>query len=429
MPIMDSEIHDVATRNTGGNMPTFDKRFKKYHANGVIRRTTSGKYVGEFNRDQRRRRQTFETQDQAREWLDSFGEARDKGGEIVTRLTAAQLQDAVQAIDHLHRSGHKNVSLFAVAEHYTTGAAIRDQQAQVGNVGEWFSRYLDHLQNPQDGGDPARPRTIENKRTRLKSFLDSYSDMDVAEITSGDVDEWLTWTGATARHLLNYKTEVQSLFNFVAKQREDYENTVARFPQRKRKQVDPASILTPRQTARLLRTLEKKNPSAALAVALGCFAGARTAEITEGRGLAWEDIDLDAHEVHIPASLAKDREARDVPLNDAMLAWLQRYRFEDDGTAKTRRIAPGKWYFFELRSEAAQAAKISLTGNQARHSFGTYYGRLHGYRNASEIMGHTGDMKVFNAHYKGRATEKSAREFFEIRPLSGAGKVIRIKSA
>jgi integrase len=409
-------------------MPTFDKRFKKYHANGVIRRTTSGKYVGEFNRDQRRRRMTFETQDQAHDWLDSFGAARDRAGEIVTRLSGAQLQDALQAIDHLMLHGHKDVSLFAVAEHYTTGAAIRDQQAQVGTIGDWFNRYLEHLRHPQDGGDPARPRTIENKNIYLRSFLKAYEAFDAAEVTSEDVELWLKERNATGRHLLNFKTEIQSLFNFVSKNNEGYQNTVAKFPQRKKKQVDPASILTPKQAEKLLRALENKSPSAALAVALGCFAGIRTAEITEGTGLQWNHIDFDAREIHIPAELAKDREAREIPINDTMAAWLQRYRFEDNGTERRGRIAPGKWYLFELRREAAQAAKVSLTGNQARHSFGTYYGRLHGYRNASEIMGHSGDMKVFNAHYKGRATEKTAREYFDIMPLQGAAKVIKMEA-
>jgi integrase len=409
-------------------MPKFDPKFKRYHACGVIRRTMGGKYVGEFNRDQRRRRQTFETQDEARAWLDSFGTARDKGGDVVTRLTAAQMQDALRAFDHLRIHGHRDVTLFDVAEHFATGQAVRANDTQIGTVGTWFDRYIEHLRHPQDGGDPARPRTIEGKATRLKSFLASYRDTDVAEVTSGDVEEWLKWTGATGRNLLNYKTEIQSLFNFVAKTAEGYQNTVARYPQRKKKQVDPATIFTPKQAEKLLRELEARSPSAALAVALGCFAGIRTAEITEGRGLTWDDIDFDANEIHIPAELAKDREARDVPMNETIKAWLTRYRFEDDGTERTGRIAPGKWYLFELRREAAQAVKIKLTGNQARHSFGTYYGRLNGYRNASEIMGHSGDMKIFNAHYKGRATEKTAREYFDVMPLAGAAKVLKLKA-
>ena len=106
-------------------MPTFDASFKKYFSSGVIRRTTSGRYVAEFNRDGRRRRTTFLTFDEARGHLQQFEGARDRAGEAITRLSSAQIQDAVQAIDHLQRNGHKNVSLFAVAEHYTTGAAIR----------------------------------------------------------------------------------------------------------------------------------------------------------------------------------------------------------------------------------------------------------------------------------------------------------------
>lgn len=424
-------------------MPAYDKSFKKYHANGVIRKTLQGRYVGEFNRDDKRRRQTFKTQAEATKWLDSFGTARDKGGENVTKLTIAQMQDALKAFDHLHKHGHNDVTLFATAEYFVTGAIMRASRIKVGTVGEWFDRYMDYLTNPQDGGSPARHRTIENKRARLKSFLDACRDKDVGDVTANDVDSWLVWTGATGRNLLNFKTEIQSLFNFVAKQdaiaqskipederRTSYQNTVALFPQRKKKEIAPVSVFTPKQAEKLLRALECKSPSAALAVALGCFAGIRTAEITEGRGLAWEDIDFDSKEIRIPAELAKDREARDVPINDTMMAWLQRYRFEDDGTERSGRIAPSKWHWFELRREAAQSAKLTMTGNLARHSFGTFYGKLHGYRNASEIMGHSGDMAVFNQHYKGKSiTEQQARDFFEIMPLEGDAKVIRMEAA
>lgn len=408
-------------------MPTFDKSYKKYHGQGVIRKSIGGSYVAEFNRDGKRRRKCFDTVDDAKKWLNDFGDARDKSGEVITLLSSAQLQDAFNALDYLARHGHRDVSLFAVSEAYTASAKARAQSTVIGIIDDWFNRYMEHLENPQDGGDPARPRTITGKRLRLKTFLDTHGKTEAAQITADDVSDWLKWTGAKGRNLLNYKTEVQSLFNFIEKKSNHFRNTVARFPQRKKKEVAPADILTPHEAMKLLRELEAIDGVSALVVALGCFAGLRTAEVLDGKGLQWSAIDYDQRIIRVPAAQTKGRKARDVKVTDNLLAWLQRYRFDDDGTERTGRIAPAKNTFSARKIKAARKAKIELVDNGARHSFGTYYGRLYGYRNASEIMGHSGTMGVFEQHYKGNCTDAEAKQYFEIMPMDGAAKIIKLK--
>lgn len=411
-------------------MATFDKRFKKYHGCGVIRRTIGGTYVAEFNRDRKRRRKAFDSFDDAKTWLDDFGVARDKKGEAVTKLSAAQLQDALYAFDYLERAGRKDVSLFAIAEAYTLQAKATEAQAEVGTVQSWYDKYMAHLQQPIDGGDKARPRTIKGKRLRLRSFLETHGETDAASITEQDVTDWLLWTGATDRNLLNFKTEVQSLFNFIEKRNGTFKNTVARFPQRKRKEVPPAEILKPKQAAKLLRELEAIDPACALVVAIGCFAGLRTAEIVGGQGLHWSNIDFDNSEIRVPASQTKIRKARSVKITDNLMAWLQRYRFKEDGNEHAGRIAPHERTFWKRKKEAAKSAKVEQVDNGARHSFGTYYGRLHGYRNASELMGHSGTMSIFESHYKGNCTDAEAEEFFSIMPSAKkATKIINLRGA
>lgn len=408
-------------------MPTFDKKFKKYHGCGVVRRTVAGGYVAEFNRDCRRRRKAFDTVDQATTWLDGMGVAREKKGDVVTQLSAAQLQDALYAFDHLERAGYREVSLFAVAEAYTKQAAASTKQSEVGTVAAWNERYMKHLAAPLDGGDPARPRTIKGKQRRLRQFIETHGTTEAGAVTAQDVVDWLTWTGATGRNLLNYKTEVQSLFNFIAKNTNGFINTVARFPQRKKKETPPAEILKPKQAATLLRELETLDSSAALAIALGCFAGLRTSEIVDGSGLQWSAVDFDQNIIRVPAARAKARKARDVKLTDNLLAWLQRYRFDESGKEHEGRIAPPEATFKRRKLEAAKSARIALVDNGARHSFGTYYGKLHGYRNASELMGHSGTMQIFEAHYKGLCTEAEAKAFFEIMPLAATGaKILKL---
>ena len=408
-------------------MATFDKRFKKYHGCGVIRKTIGGSFVGEFNRDDRRRRQTFDTLKEAEDWLNDFGAARDNSGKVVTLLSSPQLQDAFNAFDFLTRNGHPDVSLFAIAEAYTLQARATETQAEVGTVQSWYEKYMAHLEQPIDGGDKARPRTIKGKRLRLRSFLETHGETDAASITGQDVTDWLLWTGATDRNLLNFKTEVQSLFNFIEKRNGTFKNTVARFPQRKRKEVPAAEILKPKQAAKLLRELELIDPTCALVVAIGCFAGLRTAEIVGGHGLLWSNIDFDNSEIRVPASQTKIRKARSVKITDNLMAWLQRYRFTEDGNERAGKIAPHERTFWKRKKAAAKKAKVQQVDNGARHSFGTYYGRLYGYRNASELMGHSGTMSIFESHYKGNCTDAEATEYFQIMPIDGAAKIIKME--
>jgi len=79
---------------------------------------------------------------------------------------------------------------------------------------------------------------------------------------------------------------------------------------------------------------------------------------------------------------------------------------------------------------ALKAAVVKAVDNGARHSFGTYYGRLHGYRGAAELMGHVGTMTIFEQHYKGDASKADAEQYFEIMPTPAkASKVIKFKVA
>lgn len=64
----------------------------------------------------------------------------------------------------------------------------------------------------------------------------------------------------------------------------------------------------------------------------------------------------------------------------------------------------------------------------ARHSFGTYYGKLNGYREAAEMMGHSGGMGIFDSHYKGLCKKlETAETYFGIEP-SRQGEVVPLKT-
>ena len=254
----------------------------KKHGGGLIRRTAGGSYVAEVNRDGRRQRKTFPGITGAREWIDALVTNRDKLGRKATALTDRQLTDAQDALRRLHAGGQA-VSLRAAADFY-----LKHHQAEAESwtVKECFDRQIEEMRDPPDGASPARPRSILSKSSRLSSFVEMYGAAKVVQITRADVEAWLESTGAKGTTLRNFKTEIQTLFNFAARRMPGgYVNTVAQYPQATKREITPAAIVRPDQLSAVLHHMEQSNPPAALGVALGAFCGLRTEEIAGPNGI------------------------------------------------------------------------------------------------------------------------------------------------
>ena len=402
-------------------MATFDKtKPVRRHKGGNIRRTVGGGYVGEIYQDRRiHRSPTFSEDGPAKAWIETRVKARNELGAVASKMTGRQIADALDALNILSRS-HQGVSLSEAATFYTHH---HKQTAEAWTVADTLSRYLAAMEHPQDGSSPARPRSVKNKRTRLLSFVQAYGGRRVPEVTESDVEAWLAATGAQGRNLRNYKGEVQSLMNYAAARMPGgYLNTVARFPVARAKERAPAEIVEPRHVKSVLHCIEARNPRAAIGLAIGCFAGLRTSELCHGGGLQWSDIDFDEVMIKVPASLAKTRDRRDVKILPNLLEWLLRYR------QSTGRVTLTEDKFNDWRKRARAATGAQWPDNGARHSFGTYYAKLHGYRDAADLLGHVGGIRMLMDHYSGKCTRAEAMEYFCITPAV-AGKVIRMKQA
>jgi integrase len=78
----------------------------------------------------------------------------------------------------------------------------------------------------------------------------------------------------------------------------------------------PVSIFTPESIASLLK---KADATLRPYLALGAFAGLRTAELQR---MDWSEIDLDRGFITVAASKAKTRRRRLVPISDNLKLWL-----------------------------------------------------------------------------------------------------------
>jgi integrase len=399
-------------------MPTtFIKEFSKKVPGGRIRKSTAGKYYAEFNRDGRTRRQSFDTVNEAKKFLSDLSETRDKGGSVMTKLTANQVRDAVSALELI-----KNADLKISLSKAVKGYIDRQNLSQDSwTVKQCYDHKLAEMEGKNKGIQNARPRSITDMKQRLKSFLEAYGKAPIVDVSRGQIEQWLKEINGSGRNLQNTQTQIQALFNYAERTMPagakhpagegKWRNTVAVFPQKRDKEVKPAEIATPSDVKSLIHKLEAYNPRYAIAMALGCFAGLRTAEIHDKGGLQWEHIRFDQGIIHLPASLAKTRDFREVKIQPNLLEWLNRYK-EESG-----RIAPNGPKMGKKRREYCSELGVNWPHNAARHSFGTYYAKLHGYRDTADQLGHTGGITMLKKHYSGLCTKEEAKAYFNIRPL------------
>jgi integrase len=408
-------------------MPTqYEKGSQERYNGGIIRRTTSGGWVAEINRDGKRRRASFDKKSKCKSWIDAETTRRDGQGKDAFKLNRLQIIDAADAIHKLKKAGHSKSLCYAV-DFFLKHNPKSDVQLTLEEV---VQAYESELKNPTDGGDAARESSIRNKRRRLGAFLEVHGAKDVRAITEADVKAWAeTFEHLAPRTQLNRKVELQSVLNFAERLMPGYENTVCKLKQRRAKGAAAAAILTPKQAEDMLRYMEENKPGRyALTLALYLFAGLRPQELIPRDGksnpMQWGAIRLDRGKVHVLPEISKTGHDRQITISDNLRKWIERYPGEG-------RIAPEANAFDEARREAAKEAGVKRwVQDFTRHTYGTYAAELNGIHAAAESMGHVTGLSVFKRHYEGRATPQAAAAFFEIKPTPAkSGKVIQIKTA
>jgi integrase len=393
---------------------------------GRLRKTTAGKWCGEVSDGGKIRRATFETKQEAKSFISDLKARRNLQGRVAMALTSDETKDAVDALHRLEAAGCPRNLCQAVdffIKHNRPG--LKDM-----TFTEALAAYLEELRNPTDGGDTARPETLRSKSKRLATFAADHGKKSVRKITAADVAGWVESFGEVApRTVLNRRAELQSVFNWCERALPDFENTVCKVKQRKKKGSGAAAaILTPKEAEAVLRHIEKNapNPRYAVTMAIMMFAGIRPGELTRpDNPLRWENIRLDEGKINVPEFTSKTMDFRSVPIEPNLRDWLERY-------PGTGRIAPSDSRFRTARGEAVKAARLKggWPPDAARHTYGTAAGEIYGLHKAAGWMGHIGGIRMFITHYQGRMTTEDAKAYFEIRPTPAkAGEVIQFKEA
>jgi integrase len=259
--------------------------------------------------------------------------------------------------------------------------------------------------------DGASARYLADLRSRLGQFAATFGTKPVAEITATEVDNWLrSLSDSTTGRCLspttrnNFRRVLISTFNFARSRGYCVENPAAKSA--KAKQIDsPVGILSVEELARLLENA----PSDLIPyVAIGAFAGLRSAELER---LDWKEIDLQSDLIEVTASKAKSARRRLVRIQTNLAEWLKLHQ-ERRGDVTPRN-------YRDLLDMARTAARIQRWPHNAlRHSFASYH--LCHFKDAAALaleLGHTNSNIVFQ-HYREVVKPKQAERYWNIRPAS-----------
>lgn len=165
-------------------------------------------------------------------------------------------------------------------------------------------------------------------------------------------------------------------------------------------------IFTPDEMEKLLKHAE---PVLVPVLAIGAFAGLRTAEIER---LDWAEVNLKTRLIEVKAQKAKTRARRLVPITKNLATWLK--PLAQSAGKVWPQSAP---YLFELQREAGKAAGVPWKHNALRHSFISY--RLALVKGVDQVALEAGNSaQMIFQHYRELVTEKAAKAWFGITPES-----------
>ena len=246
-----------------------------------------------------------------------------------------------------------------------------------------------------------------NVKRAGRDFAAAFPGKIVSEFEARDIDDFLSALRTKNAVSRNYWRQIICVAFSFAKKRGFCQVNVAEASYISKVVQSPVGILHPDQLARLLAQC----PADILpAVAVGAFAGLRTAEIVR---LDWREVNLAGGFVEVTAKNAKSSKRRLVKIAPCLLEWLRPFAKQQG------RITPEKTAFYILREEAAKRAGIAAwPSNALRHSFASYH--IAQFKNANALaleMGHTTTKMIF-AHYYEVVRPESADEYWKITPFS-----------
>jgi integrase len=376
-------------------------------------------YLIAYYADGTRKRERFPTIEEARKRAKEKTSELAKGTAHVGNFTPRQILAVADAVDLLRGIG---VSLSQVAREYVEAFKILRRQPLIAEAAKHYAAYLERQRTMQAVKFSAvvdeflkaietkgrSTRYIEDCTSRLSRAAKAFRGY-IQRITASDIESWLDSIKAAGRTRNNYRSALCTLFSFARSR--GYlprnERTEAELTMKASDRGGEIGIYTPKELSVMLTGIEAKFLPF---VALGAFAGLRTAEIHR---LEWQDIDLHAGHI-IVKQKAKTGQRRIVPVLPALRAWLSTI------VDKSGPIVPqysGDAPLLRAFRQALEPLKLKMVYNGLRHSYATY--RLAIIQSADQVALEMGNSprKLFQ-NYRELTTRAQAERWFSVMPVA-----------
>jgi len=237
----------------------------------------------------------------------------------------------------------------------------------------------------------------------LDRFREYFGKEKLNRINADAIRGWLEDLGFSPITQRNYRTYLTTFYNHFID-----EGIIRNNPVSKVKIAEPVdeevSVLSFRDTEKLFRA--NRNEPYIGRLALEAFAGLRFSTVQK---LTYDDIKWDDQGIALPAAIMKTKKRQYIDgLPDNLWKWLKHTSKEcwDLRPRQCRR----------MKSEAFIRAQVPHPRNVLRHSFCSYHVAAN--KDAARtavILCHANPRMLYN-HYKGVATEKDAKKYFNIVP-------------
>ena len=245
---------------------------------------------------------------------------------------------------------------------------------------------------------------LQDLRLRLGKFADSIH-LPISSVTPQNIEDFLAQFKGRTR--FNYARLVRTLFNF-AKTKKYFPRDVDAFEGIEMDYEDDGEIeiFTPSEISRLLSAAR---PELVPFIAIGAFAGLRSAEIQR---LDWSEVRED--HIVVTKGKAKTRSRRLVPIQPNLRAWLETHRKESGAVVPFASLQKQIGWLCD-DTEAGGKAGVKWKHNALRHSFISY--RLAAIHDENRVAAEAGNSPtmIFNS-YRALVTEEDAKAWFSVAP-------------